>query len=73
MEKGGSAVDATIAAGLCNSVIKAHSMGIGGGHFMVVYLKSKNKSYLIDARDVAPLSAYKDMFAKNHEKSLYGE
>ena len=48
-------------------------MGIGGGHFMIIYVKSTNKSYFIDARDVAPLSAYKDMFAGRNERSLYGK
>ena len=39
MEQDGSAVDAVIAAGLCNSVMNIQSMGLGGGHFMNIYLK----------------------------------
>lgn len=35
----GSAVDAAIATGLCNGIAHCQSSGIGGGHFMVIFLK----------------------------------
>jgi hypothetical protein len=45
----GSAVDAMIATGLCNSILNVQSGGIGGGHFMNIYIKSeKHKSYYQD-------------------------
>lgn len=58
----GSVVDAAIATGLCNGIAHCQSSGIGGGNFMVIYLKSKNMSYAIDAREEAPENADKYMF-----------
>ena len=39
LENNGTTVDAALAAGICNSVMNAHSMGIGGGCVMVIYSK----------------------------------
>ena len=62
MKQNGSAVDAAIASGLCNGLMNSHSAGIGGGHFMTIYLKNKNRSYVINARERAPIKSNYLMF-----------
>jgi hypothetical protein len=37
LEKNGTTVDAALAAAICNGVMNAHSMGIGGGCVMIIY------------------------------------
>ena len=35
--------------------------------------RNENKSYTIDAREVAPGNSYKEMFVKNTDKALFGK
>ncbi|XP_062498330.1 glutathione hydrolase 7 isoform X3 [Pezoporus occidentalis] len=51
----GSSVDAAIASALCAGVVNPHTSGIGGGGVMLVHDIRKNRSWVIDFREVAPL------------------
>ena len=37
--KNGTAVDAALATLFCNGVVQSHSMGIGGGFLMTIYIR----------------------------------
>ncbi|KOC63852.1 Gamma-glutamyltranspeptidase 1 [Habropoda laboriosa] len=62
LEKNGSAVDAAIAAMICNGLVNMQSMGIGGGFFMTIYDKSSKRAYTLTARDRAPLASNATMY-----------
>lgn len=60
--KGGSAVDSAIAVVLCEGVTTPQSSGIGGGLIAQVFIKETGIIETLNAREVAPLAATRDMF-----------
>ena len=62
LERNGSAVDAAIAALICNGLVNMQSMGFGGGFFMTVYIRKRKQAFVLNARDSAPLAAHTRMF-----------
>lgn len=62
LREGGSAADAAITALLCEGITCPQSTGIGGGFVMTLFTKSTGKVETLNAREMAPLRSFKDMF-----------
>ena len=62
LRKGGSAIDAVIAAQAVLNIVEPQSSGIGGGGFALYYNADKGSVAYYDGRETAPASATPDMF-----------
>uniref|UniRef100_A0A2C9K5N7 Gamma-glutamyltransferase n=1 Tax=Biomphalaria glabrata TaxID=6526 RepID=A0A2C9K5N7_BIOGL len=73
LKKKGNAIDAAVATLLATGVLSAHSAGIGGGSFFVIYHKDHGW-HSVDSREAAPAASTEDMFIlpENRKKSMYG-
>lgn len=70
LAKGGSAVDAAIAAQLVLTLVEPQSSGIGGGLFSLIW-NEKNKSLVtLDGRETAPASANETLFLNPDGKPI---
>jgi gamma-glutamyltranspeptidase / glutathione hydrolase len=64
LAKGGSAVDATIAAQLVLGLVEPQSSGLGGGAFLVHFDAASRKLTTLDGRETAPMEATPELFLK---------
>ncbi|MBI1328763.1 MAG: gamma-glutamyltransferase [Alphaproteobacteria bacterium] len=64
LRKGGSAVDAAIAAQMVLTLVEPESSGIGGGAFMMLFDPKSGQVTSFDGRETAPASATPRMFLK---------
>ncbi|MCC7060910.1 MAG: gamma-glutamyltransferase, partial [Burkholderiaceae bacterium] len=62
LARGGSAVDAAIAAQLVLGLVEPQSSGLGGGGFMLVHDARRGRPIAYDGRETAPLAARPDRF-----------
>ncbi|HEY5364936.1 MAG TPA: gamma-glutamyltransferase [Casimicrobiaceae bacterium] len=65
LAKGGSAVDAVIAAQLVLGLVEPQSSGLGGGAFMLVHDGRTRVLSAYDGRETAPAGARPDRFIRN--------
>ncbi|ODV60239.1 gamma-glutamyltransferase [Ascoidea rubescens DSM 1968] len=68
----GNAADAAVTVGLCIGLIESFSAGIGGGGFILSSNYDKDEVITINAREMAPRKAYKDMFNYQEDKAKFG-
>ncbi len=62
LRRGGSAVDAAIAAQMVLNLVEPESSGIGGGAIMVLWSAKEHKVTSFDGRETAPQAAKPDRF-----------
>jgi len=62
LEAGGNAFDAAVAVSAALSVVEPYGSGIGGGAFFLLRRAEDGFETLIDAREVAPAAADRDMY-----------
>ncbi len=60
LDRGGSAVDAIIAAQMVLTLVEPQSSGIGGGAFMLVWDDTRSELFSYDGRETAPAAGNTD-------------
>ncbi len=68
LKKGGSAIDAAIAAQMVLNIVEPHASGIGGGGFLLHYHNKKKKYEFFDGRETAPKNINPDIFLNKKGK-----
>jgi len=62
LKQGGNAFDAAVAVSAALAVVEPSSSGLGGGGFWLLHRESDGFATMVDAREVAPKAATRDMF-----------
>ena len=72
LTKGGNAVDASVAVGFALAVTLPRAGNLGGGGFMLIYDKEKDKVETLDYRSASPKSARSEMFVDGSSVVRFG-
>ena len=59
---GGNAFDAAVAVSATLGLVEPESSGLGGGGFMLLHVAKDGRDVFVDAREVAPGAATRDMY-----------
>ncbi len=62
LARGGNAFDAAVAVSAALAVVEPNGSGPGGGGFYLLHRASDGKQVFVDAREVAPAAATRDMY-----------
>jgi gamma-glutamyltranspeptidase/glutathione hydrolase len=62
LARGGNAFDAAVAVSAALAVVEPNGSGPGGGGFFLLHRASDGKDVFVDAREVAPAAATRDMY-----------
>jgi gamma-glutamyltranspeptidase/glutathione hydrolase len=73
LRKGGTVIDAAVAAQAVMGLVEPQSSGLGGGTFLVLWNAKTKRVETYDGRETAPASATPDMFMKDGKPMPYPE
>jgi len=62
LARGGNAFDAAVAVSASLAVVEPNGSGMGGGGFYLLHRASDGRQVVVDAREVAPAAATRDMY-----------
>lgn len=73
LKRGGSAVDAAIAAQMVLTLVEPQSSGIGGGGFLLHYSAKNSQIQAFDGRETAPTTALPSLFLDENDAAMNAE